>query len=832
MRVMKRIALNFLILNLVAVAVGWLVTDRCLHFLSITVDAKAPVTIRPSTEFGTFGFEGKGLETVTAVQPTDAKEISLSFVGPRGGAKVVEVRYSEHVVLNRCWAGDAIEVDGRGIVKLDPAVAHWGVCPFFFTVVGAVEILLLILGAFVAWITREDRFSGWMDALVVAFAFAVFVCLVVPLQTYLGNSECFSFKIEELLPDLLPRMLVSGALVFSLLLLCGGFAGRFWLAMTVAVLVYEYLETGLLSIGNPPLDGDAIVYKGLVRGMWDAAVLVGLVVVFFLVRNTTASLWTSLAVLVLSLCSLVDSHKEKESLFRSDIIDHPTDNDTVVKSTVFSAKKNVMLLFLDCISTTHVQDVFAQSDELRASFDGFTFCTNNVGMYWSTRDGVPAILTGRYHDVNEKEKEFVSEIFCSNSVIRAFIGRSSAVVLAPGCVDFGLTTEVAGLVTNAVKRVEEGTDPFYRRMVDQQRWNVYEIVKFRMTPYVFKYYVYSLAVYGWGVSVLGVDESMVFPSVAEARVKEGCDLAFLSYHTLGAHPPYGVDRNGEHDPKLRIGYCSKFEKTWYSLRCVTELFRRLKERGLYDKTFIILLADHGGEPLVSDDTVRPTDAPARAFPFLMFKPIGVRGSPVESNVPTSHAKVNELLRRVAQEDVSKDEALSLLCCSNRIYRGRNGNVWSEYRFGADCFGSFTQTRLSGSKVTEPIALGREYSFGAGKEVPPIEIVSQGEEGMAFEGLRLVQPPAAWKMRVPESETDYQVVVDIWMIANALTGSEDFCVGRLKDIQSGNGVEVSVPAGPRFCRRLSVVAHSNALGEILLSFVCTGEYGLQTIKIQK
>lgn len=826
---MKRFLLNFLILNLVMAAVGWVVTDRCLHFLTITVDAKAPVTIKPSTEYGSFGFSGKGLETLTEVQPTNTKDLSLRFVGSAAESKLIEVRFSEHVVLNRCWTGAALQANEKGEVVLDPAAAHWGVCPYFFAAFGALEVLLLILCWLVTWLTRKDAAARWTDALIVSGVLSVFVCLVVPLQTFLGNSDCFGFSFGELVLDLLPRAGMVAAVAFALLWLGGKFAGRFWLAVVVAFVAYEYLETGILSIGNPTLDGDAIVYKGLVRGAWDAAVLVVLSAALFLARNTKAPVWTALAVLVLSLCSLLDSRKEKESSFKSDLVDHPTPNAEVIKSTVFSAKKNVMLIFLDCISTTHVLDVLSQSEELRNAFDGFTFCTNNVGMYHNTINSISAVMTGRYHGIDSPDADLVAEVFSSASLLKTYLEKGAKITFQPGCTSYGFTTQ-APVAAGEVKDANPCESPIYRRMVDQQQWNVYEIAKFRMTPYALKYYVYSLAVYGWGVSELGCDEAVVFPVVAEAKEKQDCELAFLSYHTLGAHPPYGTNRDGEYDPKLRIGYLAKFEKTWYSLRRTADLFHRMKERGLYDKTFVILLADHGGEPFVDDGITRPTDAPARAFPFLMFKPIGERGALVESACPTSHAKVNALVRSLAANELSKDETLSVLCSSNRVYRGPNGNVWIEYQFGPECYGKFSKKSLCEAKSSKPMILGYEYSFA--KDPPPMDIDYLGEEGMAYENVRLTLPPAVWRMRAPAPETDYQIEVNFWMTASKVTGSGNFCKAKMSSFQPEQTVETEVPIGLREMRRLRICARSDAHGEIRISFVSTGEYGLQTIRVSR
>ena len=827
---MKRFLLNFLILNLVMAAVGWVVTDRCLHFLTITVDAKAPVTIKPSTEYGSFGLSGKGLETLTEVQPTNTKDLSLRFVGSAAESKLIEVRFSEHVVLNRCWTGAALQANEKGEIALDPTVAHWDVCPYFFAALGALEVCLLMLCWLVSWLTRKDAVARWTDALIVSGVLSVFVCLVVPLQTFLGNSDCFGFSFGELVLDLLPRAGMVAAVAFALLWLGGKFAGRFWLAVVVAFVAYEYLETGILSIGNPTLDGDAIVYKGLVRGAWDAAVLVVLSAALFLARNTKAPVWTALAVLVLSLCSLLDSRKEKESSFKSDLVDHPTPNAEVIKSTVFSAKKNVMLIFLDCISTTHVLDVLSQSEELRNAFDGFTFCTNNVGMYHNTINSISAVMTGRYHGIDSSDADLVAEVFSSASLLKTYLEKGAKITFQPGCTSYGFTTQVP-VASGEVKEANPYESPLYRRMVDQQQWNVYEIAKFRLTPYALKYYVYSLEIYGWGEPKICYDEDSVFPLVFNAQIDATSDLAFVSCHTIGAHPPYQKNRFGEIDSTIRYGYRGKVEATWYALSQVASGLSILKKRGLYDKTTIVLLSDHGGAPLRSDNAdMRPADPPAQCLPFLMYKPACARGVVRFTNQPTSHAKVRGLLDELLVRDLNEEEMLNCLMMTNRICLIRSGSVWQEYRFGVDC-AKFEKKLMNKIEIAR-IELEHNYSLSGNGEKPPIETFVDGEQGMLYEGVRLMVPPIVMTASTGVPNADFDLTLDFWLVVSKETGSTDQCFFRLTDCHSDGKVETTAQKGVRESKKLTLRVRSDEQGYVRVSLVSTGFYGLQTIRVSR
>ena len=98
----------------------------------------------------------------------------------------------------------------------------------------------------------------YVQALLVALAVTVFFTLIVPVQTFLGNRDMFEFSLWEVVREALPITALSLIGVLVLLLLSEFVFGRFLYVVVVAVLLCAYLETGIFSIGLPPLDKEKI----------------------------------------------------------------------------------------------------------------------------------------------------------------------------------------------------------------------------------------------------------------------------------------------------------------------------------------------------------------------------------------------------------------------------------------------------------------------------------------------------------------------------------------------------------------------------------------------
>ena len=88
-----------------------------------------------------------------------------------------------------------------------------------------------------------------------AVSLAAFLCIVLPVQTYLANASLFVFTSGRLALELTILFVAMAAALWLLLAAVGRFLGGFLQAVFVAALVCVYLESGILSAGLPEING-------------------------------------------------------------------------------------------------------------------------------------------------------------------------------------------------------------------------------------------------------------------------------------------------------------------------------------------------------------------------------------------------------------------------------------------------------------------------------------------------------------------------------------------------------------------------------------------------
>ena len=119
--------------------------------------------------------------------------------------------------------------------------------------------------------------------LAVAAALAGLLALVVPLQSFVGNSSLYACSLPRILLELLPLSLTLTLATFVLLHFSGRWLGVFPRALFTAATVCVYLESGFLSAGLPEIDGGVMpALDSWSRGLADATAW-AVVIVGFLV---------------------------------------------------------------------------------------------------------------------------------------------------------------------------------------------------------------------------------------------------------------------------------------------------------------------------------------------------------------------------------------------------------------------------------------------------------------------------------------------------------------------------------------------------------------------
>lgn len=531
--------------------------------------------------------------------------------------------------------------------------------------------------------------KGEFGNIAIAVSLAAFVCVVLPVQTYLANASLFVFTPGRLAVELAILFVAMAAAAWLLLATVGRFLGGFLQAVFVAALVCVYLESGILSAGLPELNGGlipALAVKS--RMIIDLAVWTVVLISFLAVARWARAWlhWVALAFLVLAIASLFDVRREQEPTSA------PTSEDglssgfewqrDVIENFRFSPKRNVLVFILDSMPGNLSYDFVTSDPGIAKAFAGFTAFTNNVGMADCTKYGLPGLMTGLYFEPGvSSAADYPMSIFGEESFIVPYVKRGSEVFFVNDLLPYGYAN---GPITKRLPvkgKQKHGWAALLLRSKEVPYLSLFDTVVFRLSPYCVKApFLYSKIRHD---PMMGHDESafwyehVMFPILGRAPLSKSTTTLGV-FHSRGAHPPLVFDPNGKAYPHPRVDPGMIGELVSTPLRHLSKLLDTLRERGLYDSSLIVVVADHGIDLVPFAKGHHPSESA-----ILWVKPEGAKGDFAAVPRPTGYSKVSVLMRKAAEGSLDIRSIGSLLEEHDRLYRYQLGDGFGEHIVGPD-----------------------------------------------------------------------------------------------------------------------------------------------------
>ncbi|MBW2493528.1 MAG: sulfatase-like hydrolase/transferase [Deltaproteobacteria bacterium] len=330
----------------------------------------------------------------------------------------------------------------------------------------------------------------------------------------------------------------------------------------------------------------------------------------------------------------------------------------------FSSELNVILIVLDSFQSDFFAEVILDPELESALPPGFTFYRNAVSLYPRTEYSVQSMLTG----------EAIPDNVHLRGWVRGQVSRSLPTRLAESGFD-------AVLATFSRAQYRDFSVWDYRSVINADianpdsssgSWStdVYKLLglaQFRLTLHFFKRWVYDDGrwgtvlfypdlEYGWGGSKiqhetrtdLATLEALTASASAEDEIPR-----FRFYHFYGTHQPYSVDETCSYQDSSETSRPNVVSMSHCILTRLFEFFHQLDEIGVYDRSLIFVLGDHGQKYVPLDRSVaspplqtqpqrkaqlrrgRRIRAHWLGVPLFLAKPIGKRGSLRISDAPVS-----------------------------------------------------------------------------------------------------------------------------------------------------------------------------------------------------
>lgn len=672
---------------------------------------------------------------------------------------------------------------------------------------GILEMLLLgVSWGFAKW-KREQRWQEiWLPALLVSLALMGLMQVVFPVQSWIANRAAYPFCGGELATAVTVQFAWTFALSVVALTLLSMCFGRWVLGIVLAFEICVYLESGILSEGLPSLNGDWSFFQDSVRAHWDAGIWIA---VFALMAGLYPWLKThyglfAVGMIIMATASLLDV-KHSEQADASNLIVHNfTTCEDVIHNISYSTNRNVMVFIIDSMEREQAHAIMEDAEvgpKLREQFRGFTEFVDNVGALPFSMAAIANLMTGQYPENTGSMVNYFWSCYSPDSALAEFLKTEHAVYMTTPELECAFSSESSQNKAQGIRK----SSPLSAK--GGGAWSLTDLNRWRWMPFAIKApYAYLMEIQG--VADGDFREWRVFPILAKDEAVNDKNGVFMFIHTPGVHVPTVCDRNGTLLTVPGNDENGCFEQGIYILKLLGDLMDSYREKGIYDNSHIIVLGDHGRHQW-GGYTLETNMLPFNGRPFLWMKPMAQTTEFTSSSIPSSHAKVAEVLKRAAHHDLTDEEIREILATEQRVYHRIEwwGGIWNEWVVGKDGTTVFREGKKNDfGDGAKPLQCGKRYSFKIvdfaqnGADVYFSNVVNQ-------DGLPVFRPNSGEmkiQFRVPDATKTYQA--KLW------TG--DIGGGTLEVNQSVEREGEELPVSPQTGLTIhNIVSDSNGMATL-------------------
>ena len=325
----------------------------------------------------------------------------------------------------------------------------------------------------------------------------------------------------------------------------------------------------------------------------------------------------------------------------------------------FSSDKNVIIILVDTLQSDIFYEIISDNPDLKEQFDGFIYYPDSTSGFPQTEASVPNLLTGSFYDNSIPFSEYIEKAYQEYSVPKVLKERGFQVDLIPTYYDFTIYKS-KDIASNLIRKehfksIKEGLN---------KALHLIDVALFRNVPQITKKYIINEN--RWLLSnCLRSDQfSHLDPGAGDKNFYRDISMinetvtapTFKFFHLKGCHGPYNKNELGEHVDHVNsreayTNFCT------FNLKRLVSFLDELKSRGIYDKSLIYIVSDHGegrfeeekiNTKLIDkntnpNQTMVPIKIKARAIPLMMTKDFFSTGTLKTSNKQLSLAGIPRMI---------------------------------------------------------------------------------------------------------------------------------------------------------------------------------------------
>ena len=453
-----------------------------------------------------------------------------------------------------------------------------------------------------------------LQALPLCLFFALTLTLFAATQMVCDNQEEFWFTWAQMAPGVVRVGLwVWGALTLLLAVLPRR-AFPWGQGVLLGLGVAALLQGNGLNADYGALNGQAIAWgEYTVYGLINTALWAGILFICLSLRQ-----WKRFGALCVVLPCLLAVGEGGWIAYRAAQAPTPQTETYLSQAGLYTVgtEENLLVLVLDSVDADQFAQALAEDTDLSRRLEGFTWYRNAMGLSDPTKYGLPALLTGQAYTQPVDYAGFIAAAYADAPLYTMLAGD---VWDARFFTDSRYVSLDAGVVDNLAREELAVNDPAGLTR------DLLRLCAFRYAPHFLKpqLWMYSNVFLPYaqaqGEPVYEVTDPAFDARLREEGLETTVERAFRLIHLTGMHPPYTMDADCQYQAQ---GVTAQ-EQMRGCLRLAEDYLEQLRALGVYDRSAVLILADHG------TDTVHR--------PLLLLKRPGDTGEMAVNDAPVSYA---------------------------------------------------------------------------------------------------------------------------------------------------------------------------------------------------
>lgn len=453
-----------------------------------------------------------------------------------------------------------------------------------------------------------------LQALPLCLFFALTLTLFAATQMVCDNQEEFWFTWAQMAPGVVRVGLwVWGALTLLLAVLPRR-AFPWGQGVLLGLGMAALLQGNGLNADYGALNGQAIAWgEYTVYGLINTALWAGILFICLSLRQ-----WKRFGALCVVLPCLLAVGEGGWIAYRAAQAPTPQTETYLSQAGLYTVgtEENLLVLVLDSVDADQFAQTLAEDPDLSRRLEGFTWYRNAMGLSDPTKYGLPALLTGQAYTQPVDYAGFIAAAYADAPLYTMLAGD---VWDARFFTDSRYVSLDAGVVDNLAREELAVNDPAGLTR------DLLRLCAFRYAPHFLKpqLWMYSNVFLPYaqaqGEPVYEVTDPAFDARLREEGLEATVERAFRLIHLTGMHPPYTMDADCQYQAQ---GVTAQ-EQMRGCLRLAKDYLEQLRALGVYDRSAVLILADHG------TDTVHR--------PLLLLKRPGDTGEMAVNDAPVSYA---------------------------------------------------------------------------------------------------------------------------------------------------------------------------------------------------